>query len=122
VRNAIALGIGLIACTSSTAGDEPFAAHIGGPFLARPHTPERAGTKGIARFTTPSISPNEAGGYVGGNRLFAPAGTSTTPNPGVFGWDYVGHDRFPGRIFQGFGPDRAHQAAFQPKYRTEASR
>lgn len=105
------------------AGDEkePHAAHTGGPFLCREHTKERAGVTGTARFTTPSINcSRETGGWIGGNRVaHSTPGTACVPNPGVFGWDYVGLGKFPGRIFLGFGPDKKHQQPFQTKYNTD---
>jgi hypothetical protein len=121
VRTLLGLGLGLIFGIPATAGDDsdPFAARTGPP-RCREHTLERAGVTGTARFATPSISPKEAGGWVGGNRLShgTPA-TACAPNPGVFGWDYVGHGWYPGRIFLGYGPDKTRQQNFQAKYNTD---
>jgi hypothetical protein len=95
----------------------------GGPPSCRQHTAERAGTTTPAHFATPSVSCKEAGGWIGGNRLVhSTPGTAITPNPGVFGWDYVGHGKFPNRIFLGFGPDKPRQQPFQPKYNTDKPR
>jgi hypothetical protein len=114
--------MGLLATGSASAGDEPFAARTFGHFFVREHTHERAGTAGSTRYAAPSVSVNETGGYIGGNRLRATPGTAIVPNPGTFGWDYVGFGKYPGRIFLGFGPDRAHQRPFQTKYHTDPPR
>jgi hypothetical protein len=112
----------LVVSLPAAGGDErePISAHTGGPFLCREHTLERAGVSGTARFATPSLASNQAGGWVGGNRLThgTPA-TACVPNPGVFGWDYVGLGWHPGRIFLGYGPDKSRQQSFQSKYQTD---
>src|SRR5262249_2432046 len=120
VRAVWSLGVALFLNPSAVAGDEPFAARVGPP-RCREHTHERAGTDRGAQHATPSVADKEAGGSVGGNRLRA-AAAGCSPYTGVFGWDYVGHGRLPNRIFLAFGPDKAHQQPFQPKYDTEPKR
>jgi hypothetical protein len=118
VRIVWAVSIAVVLAGSAAAGDEPFAAHVGPPRY-REHSHERAGTTGTARFAAPSVSCKDAGGYVGGNRLRGTPATALSPNPGVFAWDYVGHGKYPNRIFLGFGPDKPRQQPFQPKYDTD---
>jgi hypothetical protein len=120
VRVVWSLGVALLLNPSAVAGDEPFAARVGPP-RCREHTHDRAGTTGTARFATPGVSCKETGGSVGGNRVRA-AAAGGSESAGVFGWDYVGHGRAPNRIFLVFGPDKAHQQPFQPKYNTEPKR
>ena len=116
------LAVSVFFVAPAAAGDEPFAAHVGPP-SCRQHTAERAGVDRTARYTTPSVSCKETGGWIGGNRLVhSTPGTATTPNPGVFGWDYVGHGKFPNRIFLGFGADKPRQEPFQPKYNTDSKK
>jgi hypothetical protein len=121
VRTVWSLCVAFVLANAAKADDEPFAARTGPP-RCREHTHERAGTTGPARFAAPSVSCKEAGGYVGGNRVRATPGTACAPNPGVFGWDWVGHGKLPNRIFLGFGPDKPHQQPFQPKYDTDPKR
>jgi hypothetical protein len=120
VRATWTIGVVLAFVNSAPAGDEPFAARLGPP-KCREHTHERAGTDRTAQHAMPSVSDKEAGGYVGGNRVRT-AAAGCSPYTGVFGWDYVGHGRFPNRIFLGFGPDKPLQQPFQPKYDTDPKR
>jgi hypothetical protein len=70
------------------------------------HTVTRAGTVGgVAPWAKPARSPKEAPGYVGGGRLFGGhGGVAGVPGPldRTFGYDYVGDDLYPQRVFLGY--------------------
>jgi len=63
------------------------------------HTAARAGYPPcIAWWAMPGRSDKYAVGYVGGGCL-GRKGEPRTPDDGIFGWDYVGRGRYPGRVF-----------------------
>lgn len=90
------------------------------PFLipAR-HTAEGTGTA-IGKHAVGGISRYESGGYVGGGKLVRGEGRGVTD--GVFGWDYTGFGRRPGRVFLGWLNDSPKQGTFLPKYNTDGPR
>jgi hypothetical protein len=99
---------------------EPFAARTTPFIIPAVHNHLRTGTDRIPQYAGPSKTSMETGGYIGGGKLVRGEGRGVTD--GVFGWDYVGVGRRPGRIFLNWFNDDPKQTAFLPKYNTEGPR
>jgi hypothetical protein len=99
---------------------EPFAARTTTFIIPAVHNHTRTGTDRIPQYAAPGKSSSETGGYIGGGKLIAGEGRGVTD--GVFGWDYVGLGRRPGRVFLNWFNDSPKQSAFLPKYNTEGPR
>jgi hypothetical protein len=79
----------------------PFAARadIPAPCSGPEHTQQQAGyAQCVAWYAVPVRSPKDGTGYVGGG-CQGRKGEPRRPDEGVFGWDYVGCGRYPGRVF-----------------------
>jgi hypothetical protein len=88
------LACAAVLCSTSARAVEPFKF----PPTNLPHTHERAGYPlELSPLAKPGITPNYGVGTVGGSKLFK--GTGPTKDEGIFGWDYVGFGRRPGRLF-----------------------
>ncbi len=123
MRNIIGLFVAAFIVNSTATAEEkpPFASRTT-QFLTTPqHTHEaKGGSDRISRYAIPSVESHEAGGYIGGGRVFR--GSAGGPNEGTFGYDYVGFGRRPGRIFLGFFGESAKQQGLLPKYNADGPR
>jgi hypothetical protein len=68
-----------------------------------PIAPETAPLE-LSPLARPAQTPHYAGGYVGGGSLLRGSGRAS--DEGIFGWDYVGPQRFAHRIFLGWSHGR----------------
>jgi len=92
-----------------------------------PHTDQVAGyPTGINRFATPSLQPQDLGGYIGGGKLhgngFFQRGASASTGAlvdGTYGTDYTGPKLRPNRVFLGASPDPGVGPSINYTYRTE---
>jgi hypothetical protein len=74
-----------------------------GPLAGCPIVPETA-PFGLSPLARPGQTSHYAGGYVGGGSLLRGSGRAS--DEGIFGWDYVGPQRFAHRLFLGWSHGR----------------
>jgi hypothetical protein len=81
------------------------------------HTMHRAGyPRQVAWWAVPGRTGKVTGGQVGGGALRG--GLPPGPGDGTWGYDYVGHGRWPHRVFLGWAPAERERPGIGP-YATE---
>ncbi|MCE9564373.1 MAG: hypothetical protein K8U57_20240 [Planctomycetes bacterium] len=118
----------LSVASGSAFGQDRFVERAPIPRLEIPHTMERAGNPlSVNRFAIPSVPAHNAGGYIGGQRLFGhraflTKGALSSPGAvavGTYGTDYAGITVRPGRVFLAPSYDPSIGPTVARAYRTD---